>query len=112
MGKPFDFLCPINECKFSKNPVCADKSQIRIHLVRKHDYKQYQRAAYEQRLVPSIMYRSRGFFINLLCDYGIVRGSRWCLNLNRLFQVLVFVIITTDAKAPEDVIVGVIKMEK
>ena len=74
MGKPLSFVCSVNDCQYSHNPICAEKPQIRIHLSRDHDYKQLQRAAYEQRLIPSLMYISRGFFINLLCDYGIVRG--------------------------------------
>jgi len=41
-----------------------------------HDYKEYQQSAYENRLTPSKLFRSRIFFINMLCDYGIVRGSR------------------------------------
>jgi len=40
-----------------------------------HDYKQYQQAAYENKLIPSKMFRSRIFFVKLLCDYGIVRGT-------------------------------------
>jgi len=74
MGKPLDFICFVDPCEYSQNPVCAEKSQIRMHLIRDHDYKQLQRAAYQQKLIPSLMFRSRGFFINLLCDYGIIRG--------------------------------------
>ena len=74
MGKPRQFFCSVDNCKYSKKPIYAEKPQIRIHLVRDHDNKQLQRAAYSQRLIPSLIYRSRGFFINLLCDYGIVRG--------------------------------------
>jgi len=74
MGKPRPFFCSVDNCEYSQNPICAEKPQIRMHLIRDHDYKQLQRAAYQQKLIPSLMYRSRGFFINLLCDYGIVRG--------------------------------------
>ena len=74
MGKPLDFVCSVDNCEYSQNPICAEKPQIRMHLIRDHDYKQLQRAAYQQKLIPSLMYMSRGFFINLLCDYGIVKG--------------------------------------
>jgi len=74
MGKPQDFFCFVDGCEFSKNGVYAEKPQIRMHLIRDHDYKQLQQAAYQQRLIPSLMFRSRTFFINLLCDYGITRG--------------------------------------
>ena len=74
MGRPQPFLCPIEGCIYSKTPIIAEKPQIRIHLMKNHDYKQYQKSAFEQKLIPSMMFRSRGFFINLLCDYGIVRG--------------------------------------
>ena len=75
LGKPLPFLCPVKDCIYFKKPIYAETSQIRIHLVRDHDYKQYQQSAFENNLVPSIMFRSRGFFIKLLCDYGIVKGS-------------------------------------
>ena len=74
MGKPLSFFCSVDGCEFTKNGVYAEKPQIRMHLSRDHDYKQLQRAAYEQKLIPSLMFRSRGFFIQLLCDYGITRG--------------------------------------
>jgi len=64
----------VDDCEYSQKPICAEKPQIRMHLIRDHDYKQLQRAAYQQKLIPSLMYRSRGFFIQLLCDYGITRG--------------------------------------
>jgi len=76
LGKPRPFFCSVDNCKFSKNGVYAEKPQIRMHLIRDHDYKQLQRAAYQQQLIPSLMYRSRSFFINLLCDYGITEGIK------------------------------------
>ncbi len=70
------FQCPVDDCKFSKNKIFAEKSQIRGHLAFKHDYKQCQDAAVKHNLIPKLAFRGRGFFINLLCDYGIERGSQ------------------------------------
>ncbi|MCH8916075.1 MAG: hypothetical protein IIA82_09590 [Thaumarchaeota archaeon] len=75
MGKPLPFLCPVKDCIYFKKPIFADVTQIKTHLMRDHDFKEYQQAAFENRLTPSKMFRSRIFFVNLLCNYGIVRGS-------------------------------------
>jgi len=75
LGNAVPFLCPVTDCSHFKKPIYADTAQIKIHLMRDHDYKEYQQAAYENKLIPSKMFRSRIFFVNLLCNYGIVRGS-------------------------------------
>ncbi len=75
LGKPLAFKCPVDGCVYYDNPIFAEKSQIRAHIIFKHDYKQWQKSAFKHKLIPSMMYRSRGFFINLLCDFGITRGS-------------------------------------
>ena len=75
LGKALPYLCLVKGCIFSKKPILADITQIKTHLMKDHDYKEYQQSAYENRLTPSKMFRSRIFFVNLLCDYGLVRGS-------------------------------------
>jgi len=65
----------MKECQYFQNPILADISQIKMHLMKDHDYKEYQQSAFENKLTPSKMFRSRIFFVKLLCDYGIVRGS-------------------------------------
>ncbi len=91
MGKPLSFFCSVNGCQYFHSPICAEKPQIRMHLIRDHDYKQLQRAAYQQQLIPSLMYRSRGFFINLLCDYGITGGRKnweaYRIYLKEIFKI-------------------------
>lgn len=74
MGNVLPFRCPVADCQFSKNKIFAEKSQIRVHLAFKHDYKQCQEAAVKHNLIPQLAFRGRGFFINLLCDYGIDMG--------------------------------------
>ena len=76
LGNLQPFKCPVDDCQFSKNKIFAEKSQIRTHLAFKHDYKQCQAAAVKHNLIPKLACRGRGFFINLLCDYGIVMGSQ------------------------------------
>ena len=76
LGRIQPFKCPVNDCQFSKNKIFAEKPQIREHLAFKHDYKQCQEAAVKHNLIPKLAFRGRGVFINLLCDYGIVRGSQ------------------------------------
>ena len=75
LGKALPFLCGVEDCQFAQNPILADRPQIRTHLIQKHDYKQLQGACFQQKLIPSLMFRSHSFFINMLCDYGIVKGS-------------------------------------
>ena len=75
LGKALPYLCPVKECIHFKKPIFADVTQIKTHLMRDHDFKEYQQAAFENRLTPSKMFRSRIFFVNLLCNYGLVRGS-------------------------------------
>ena len=75
LSKTLPYLCGIKGCKHFKKPILADITQIKTHLMRDHDYKEYQQSAYENRLIPSKMFRSRIFFVNLLCDYGLDRGS-------------------------------------
>ena len=75
LGKALPYLCAVKGCKHFKKPILADITQIKTHLMKDHDYKEYQQSAYENRLIPSKMFRSRIFFVNLLCDYGIVRGN-------------------------------------
>ena len=74
LGKPLPYLCPVKDCVYFKKPILADITQIKTHLMKDHDYKEYQQSAYENRLIPSKMFRSRIFFVNLLCDYGLIRG--------------------------------------
>ena len=106
LGNALPFLCPVKGCIHFKKPIYADTSQIRIHLMRDHDYKQYQESSYENKLIPSKIFRSRIFFVKLLCDYGIVKGATaWPCN------IIVFPIIIVDARVRKAVIVGVIKKE-
>ena len=75
VGKPLPFVCCVKDCQFSQNPILADRPQIRTHLIQKHDYKQLQGACFQQKLIPSLMFRSHAFFISMLWDYGIVKGN-------------------------------------
>jgi len=76
LGNAYAFRCPVKNCVHNRNPVYADTSQVKTHLLFKHDYKEYQESAFEHRLIPSKMFRSRIFFVNLLADYGKVIGAQ------------------------------------
>lgn len=76
MSNAYSFRCPVKNCTHNRNPVYADTSQIKIHLIYNHDYEEYQESAYENRLIPSKMFRSRIFFVNILADYGKVLGAK------------------------------------
>ena len=76
LGNAYSFRCPVKDCVHNRSPVYADTSQIKIHLISKHDYKEYQESAYENKLIPSKMFRSRVFFVDLLADYGKVMGAQ------------------------------------
>ena len=76
LGKALPYLCPVKECIHFKKPIFADVTQIKTHLMRDHDFKEYQQTAFENRLTPSKMFRSRIFFVNLLCNYGLDLGAK------------------------------------
>jgi len=76
LGNAYYFRCPVKNYTHNRNPVYADTSQIKIHLISRHDYKEYQESAFENKLIPSKMFRSRVFFVNLLADYGKVMGAQ------------------------------------
>ena len=75
LSKALPYLCPIKKCNHFKEPILADITQIKTHLMRDHDFKEYQETAFENRLTSSKLFRSRIFFVNLLCNYGLDRGS-------------------------------------
>ena len=75
LSKTLPYLCGIKGCKHFKKPILADITQIKTHLMRDHDFKEYQEASFENKLTSSKLFRSRIYFVNLLCNYGLDRGS-------------------------------------
>jgi predicted transcriptional regulator len=45
MGNPVAFICPIETCEYHNKIIRAEKLPIRVHLITKHDYVEYQETA-------------------------------------------------------------------
>ncbi|GEM_PF-6933139 len=73
MGKPVAFICPVESCEYHYKIIQAEKLPIRIHLITKHDYTEYQETAKKYGLTSDIAFRSRLWFVDKLSEIGIVR---------------------------------------
>ena len=67
--------CPVFGCKFNRNPVPADLSQIRRHLKYDHDYKEKQVTAFSFGLTNSVNEKhSPTWFVNSLINVTKTEG--------------------------------------
>ncbi len=63
--------CPVFGCKFNTNPVPANYSQIKGHLIYDHDYKEKQETAFLLGLIDSINEKhSSTWFVNSLISFS------------------------------------------
>ncbi len=63
--------CPISGCKFHKNPLHAELSQIKRHLKYDHDYREKQETAFLLGLIDSVYQkRSSTWLVDSLSDFS------------------------------------------
>ena len=63
--------CPVLGCKFNKNPIYADFTQIKRHLKHDHDYKEKQETAFALSLISSVYEkRSSVWFTDSLARFS------------------------------------------
>jgi len=64
--------CPIHGCKFHKNPVASDITQIKRHLKYDHDYKEKQDTAFNLGLIDSHEKHSPTWLVDSLSDFSML----------------------------------------
>ncbi|MEM4379769.1 MAG: hypothetical protein QXL01_03680 [Thermoplasmatales archaeon] len=65
--------CPISNCRHNHKLVYADKSQIKNHILRDHDYHEKLEAAHDYGLIQDLSQRrSPDWLAESLTDFSLV----------------------------------------
>jgi len=74
MSKALPFRCRVNACSFGEKITYADILQIRIHLIKDHDYVELRQTSYQLGLTSSeLSYRSHGWFVRKVSEACIIK---------------------------------------
>ncbi len=79
MARLFDSICIVREdCPQAKKVIKAELLQIKIHLIQKHYYEEWQKCAFKYGLISSEKtFKSRGWFVSHLAELCIVKANNF-----------------------------------